>query len=277
MANNNKQIKVSISVILLVSAALAQDKFPLDDPKESVLYTINEGSPVAYCLVHIEKGKKFEAKEPEPEKIKESTINSADWFKDKKSTLKLIQSEQVDKNPKNSKNNAKIGKNVKPSDIKYPKYTDDIYKYDQFIKDDNSIFKPEYTTVTEGSGSTKISEGYGIITDCYMVNDDKKVKRQVRYMFCDSSQQYFVIHNYRFISDDDNGKQEKKWMNSRSGLKLSDFDQGGDRFYIGPLSFYADGFMDTEQEGKCTLRIKSSGVLGSVVGVLGLLVVLAMK
>ena len=264
MPNKHQCIHISISVLLLISVVLTEEQFPLDDPKNNVLYNINERSPVAYCLIHIEKGKKFEAKEPEPDNFVEKQTNSLDWFKDKRASLKLVKNEEPNVEVLKNK---KAGKNLNISSIKIPVQQDGIYKYEQYVKDDNSIFKPEYNTVATDN------EGYGVIADCYMANENKVVKRQVRYLYCKKETEKFVIHNRRMTNDGTDKDGKVIWVNSRAGVNISDFSAGGDRFYIGPLSAYADGFMDTEQEDSCTLRIKSSGFLNAVVGVLGFLVV----
>jgi len=258
MLNKQVNIHVTISVLVIVSALMANDRFPLYDPKNEVLNTIVEGSSVAYCLIHIEKGKKFEAKEEEPDSTQKiNKINSSEWFREQRPSLKLNMSTSAKADVNNKNQNIGKGR-VKAGDIKIPVHTDEEFMHIQHIKEDKSIFKPEYNTITADTEGVKVTQGYGVINDCYFINEQKEVKRQVRYMFCDASNSRFIIRNYRMVSDGGDEGTGNRWVDTKIGLKLADFDEGGDRFYIGPLSFYADGYMDIEQENECTLRIKSN-------------------
>ena len=262
MTNNKRYTYTPITVILLTITVMADTRFPVDDPKNKVLENIHGIMPVAYCLVHIEKGKKFEAKEMEPERTTETTINTADFFSDKRQTLKITATEPEGKEVKPS---TVVGKKLKAKDIKDEIFKDDVLKFEQYVKENNQIFKPDYNTITKDKEDLKVSEGYGIIIDCYLVNDKKKAKRQVRYMFCDKSQEYFAILNQRMTNDGTDADGKVKWVDNLVGLPLKYFDKGGDRFFMGPLSIYGDGFMDTAQENECKLRIKSSARISGAI------------
>lgn len=279
MAIKNHYIPLTISVIMINMLNATDAGFPLKDPKNDVLINLEDRAPTAYCLIHIEKGKRFVSKEIEPVLDEDSTkhkyqpISSANWFKENLPTLKLV-IKSLGTAPEPPKNHV-IGKNLKESDLIKPMMKDEMFETLQFVKPDNSIFEPAYTVVTGNDPKYgDSSNGYGIIVDCYMSNDIPKVKRQVRYLFCTPESKYFKIRNHRMVNDGDAGKPVL-WENDRSGLNLEDFAEGGDRFFIAPLSTYGDGYMEVESESDCLLKIQSSTFILTVEAILVMLVFVA--
>ena len=260
--SRNDYTKISIYVLIFISAALAEGTASFEDPKSRVLAKILDEAPTSYCVIHIEKNKKFTPKESEPTNTQETKMSSAEWFRESRKTYKLDAKTVNGEKPKpgqkkiNNESNPLVGKSkVNKQDIKHEEIKEDqLFVTFQYVKSDGSVFKPEYT-VTEADKTN--GEGYGIITDCYFANGAKKIKRQVRYLYCSGKNTEFAIKNYMMVSDGDDGQSEKVWTTSYGRFKFIDFGNEGNQFYSGPLSSYADAFMDTEEEDKCILRIKS--------------------
>lgn len=250
MANIKLYTKILITVIIVNSTTPLDTRFPNQDPKNEILITIDEGVAAAYCLIHIEKGKRFIPVATEPDDSEIKPFKTEDWFKSQKPTLKLInKSNDTEK----ISTGAVAGKKLQVSLLQEKIRADAVYDMLQYVNPDKSIFTPKHTTAN--------GDGYGIIADCYMNNEKQKIKRQVRYLFCMPTHKKFAILNFRLVNDGDNGKSDIRWQKERAGLDLEHFAEGGDRFFTAPLSPYADGFLDIEEESNCMLRIKSGTYL----------------
>lgn len=263
MANIKLYTRILVATIIVNSSTATDTRFPNYDPKNEALVNIAERAPVAYCLVRIEKNKKLvaSAQEPslpsDPKEYQYTPINTADWFKEQRANLKLIVKAEDD-----GKKSAgqKISKNLTAAQLQNTVMTDQIHQTLKFVNPDKTIYTPKYTS--------QAGEGWGVAVDCYMGNSDYKVKRQVGLVNCPPTATNFIMFNKRMVSDGDDGKQKVIWLEDRAGVPLADFANGGDRFFIGSLSDYADGFLEAQHE-KCTLMIKSSVFIAAVTWILG--------
>lgn len=275
--------KLIIAIVVSNMYNADSGRFPPQDPKQDVLRNISNEMPTAYCLIHIEKGKKFVLKEKEPNKSDYHLLSSTEWFKDRLTPINIItradeimSSSEFDKYVEQTKKefaaqNKKAKRTLKSKDFKQDIEKDAPLNTVRYIKNDDTIYKPEYTVSNDSASTGDISKGYGIVADCYMINDNQEVKRQVRTLFCKNDSKLFAIDNNRVVKKGYFSWYNTEWVRELAGIHLEDFDKGGDRFYIGPLSPFYDGFIDNGLESKCTLRIKSSSYLATVVFALGLL------
>lgn len=255
MAKTTPYTRILIAVMMISSLQATDTRFPDYDPKMEVLDNIYNANAVAYCLVHIEKGKKFtsQAKEPEVSSTPQYVpINSSEWFKERRTNLNLIRDAQADEKKKST--TLVVGDKITEKQIIKPTKTDEVFQTMKFVNPDDTVFTPKHTT-TDG-------DGYGVIIECYLANSASAVKRQVRYVNCPATSAKFVIVNYRMVSDGDGGKQRVTYLKDRAGIDLSLAANGGDRFFIGPLSDYADGSMDAGSDQECAVTINSEMKIG---------------
>lgn len=236
------------------------------DPRLVVVKNISSSKASAYCLIHIEKGKKFIAKTKEPElpkTLQYDKLSSAEWLKDKRAKIKLIASGSTNKK---LKPNDTFGKFTHNSDIQVEAKNDEVFETLKLSNPDKTIFKPDHST-TNG-------DGWGVIVDCYFGNSNKKVKHQVKYLNCPAKSKKFTIFNYRLDSDGDDGNNKVRWSDDEKiSIDLAKFETNPDIYFFGDLSGYADAFMDTEKESSCMIRIKSNVLLtlSTVTLILGLI------
>ena len=262
MANIKLYTHILVASILVNSLTGTDTRFPNYDPKNEMLTNIVDRNPTAYCLVHIEKGKKFvaSAQEPalpkDPKEYQYAKVNTVEWFKEQKPKLKLVVKADDDA----KKSNGKISKSLTASQLLKPKMDEAVYDVLKFVNEDKTIYTPKYTS--------EAGEGWGVVADCYMSNSEYKIKRQVGLVNCPPTATNFIMFNKRMVNDGDNGKGSVIWLEDRAGVPLVDFANGGDRFFIGPMSDYADGFLESMHEN-CTLMIKSSAFIMAVTWIIG--------
>ena len=225
-------------MLFLVGVGTALDSvLHTKDPVDAFIDNIKEPSPAIYCKISIDKGQKVsEAKPSEKEApVKEITtkVKIEDWFGTEKGLQRVTDTGDDKKTPKTS-----LGYILSDTENGY------------FMKLKLSGNKKVYVPKVEKTEK----EGYGIVFDCYTVNDKRILKRQKQLLNCAADAENFSIMQKRKLGNKYDGGAA--WTDNQNDIGLQKLVKPMEYYYIGPLSFYGDGFISVN-DGKCQANIYS--------------------
>ena len=230
------------SIFVMITLAMASKALDsvlhTKDPVNSFLTSIQEPTPAIYCLVSIEKGKTVsEAKAGEKDRpVKEVTtkVKIENWFNTENSIEKITDKGEAAKVPKTSL--GFILSNI-----------DDGFYMNLQLTGKKKVYIPK-TEKKEG-------DGYGIVFDCYTVNDKRLLKRQRKFINCAGDAENFSIMQVRKLGNKYDGGDA--WTRNQNDIGLQKLVKPMSYYYIGPLSYYGDGFI-SPNEKDCSAQIYSS-------------------